>query len=54
MGALYPGVKWLGHEADHSRPSSTKLKYARIYNSIPTILLRDVHKDTFNFYLNDS
>jgi len=54
MGALYSGVKWLGHEADHSRPSSTKLKIARSYNSISMILLRDMHRYNFNFYLNES
>jgi hypothetical protein len=25
-GALSPGVKWYGHEADHSPPSSVKVK----------------------------
>jgi hypothetical protein len=25
-GALSPGVKWQGYEADHSRPSSAKVK----------------------------
>jgi len=26
LGALSLGVKWLGHEADHSLPSSAKVK----------------------------
>jgi len=33
--ALSTGVKWLGHEADHSPPSSTKLKNAGSYTFTP-------------------
>jgi hypothetical protein len=28
LGALSPGVKWLGHEAYYSSPSSAKIKNA--------------------------
>jgi len=34
-GALTPGVKRLGHEADHSPPSSAEFKNAWKYNSTP-------------------
>jgi len=30
-----PGVKWLGHEADHSPPSSTKVKNVWSYTYTP-------------------
>jgi len=33
-GAVTPGVKWQGHEADHSPPSSAKAKNAWSYTSI--------------------
>jgi hypothetical protein len=39
LGALSMGVKWLGHEADHSTPSGAKVKNAWSYTSIPTISL---------------
>jgi len=31
------GVKWLGHEADHSLPSSAKVKNVCSYTSLPNI-----------------
>jgi hypothetical protein len=34
-GALSQGVKWLGNEADHSPPSSAKVKNAWSYTSTP-------------------
>jgi len=34
-GALSQEVKWLGHEADHSPPSSAKVKDVMNYTSIP-------------------
>jgi hypothetical protein len=37
--ALSLGIKWPEHEADHSRPSSTKFKNAWSYTSTPTIRL---------------
>jgi hypothetical protein len=35
LGALSPGVKWLGHETDHSPPNSAKVKKTWIYTSTP-------------------
>jgi hypothetical protein len=32
---LIPGVKWPGHEADHSSPTSAEVKKMWIYTSIP-------------------
>jgi hypothetical protein len=34
-GVLFPGLKWPGREADHSYPSSAKVKNARSYTSTP-------------------
>jgi hypothetical protein len=34
MGALSPGVKQLGHEADHSPPTNAEVKNTWIYISI--------------------
>jgi hypothetical protein len=34
-GALSPGVKWQGREADHSPPASVKVKKMQIYTFIP-------------------
>jgi hypothetical protein len=41
-GALSPGVKRLGREADHSPPSSAEVKNAWSYTSIPPICLNGV------------
>jgi len=35
-GALSPGVKWPGREADHSPQSSAEAKNAWSYNSVPS------------------
>jgi hypothetical protein len=35
LGALSPGVKRPGHEADHSTPASVKVKNMLIYTSTP-------------------
>jgi hypothetical protein len=35
LGALSPGVKQSGHEADHSPPSSAEVKNVWSYISIP-------------------
>jgi hypothetical protein len=35
LGNLSPGVKWLECEADHSPPTSAKVKNAWSYTSIP-------------------
>jgi hypothetical protein len=34
-GVLFLGVKWLGHEADHSPPSSDEVKNVWSYTSVP-------------------
>jgi hypothetical protein len=34
-GALSPGVKWQGREADHSSPTSAEVKKIWIYTSTP-------------------
>jgi hypothetical protein len=39
-GALSLGVKWLGHEAHHSPPSSAKVENVWIYTFTPPIHLR--------------
>jgi hypothetical protein len=41
-GALSLGVKQLGHEADHSPPSSAKVKNAWSYTSTPPVRLHGV------------
>jgi hypothetical protein len=41
-GGLPPGVKWSGHEVDHSPPPSAEVKRAWSYTSTPTIRLHDV------------
>jgi len=38
-GALSQGVKQLGHEADHSPPSSAEVKNMWSYTSVPPICL---------------
>jgi hypothetical protein len=34
-GDIFPGVKLLGHEADHSPPNSAEVKKIWIYTSTP-------------------
>jgi hypothetical protein len=41
-GLCSPDVKWLRYNADHSPPSSVKVKNAWRYTSIPPILLHGV------------
>jgi hypothetical protein len=41
-GAFSLGVKWQGHEADHSSPSSAKVQNAWRYTSIPPPRLHGV------------
>jgi hypothetical protein len=36
MEALSPGIKWPGHEDDHSPPATTNIKYAWSYTSTDT------------------
>jgi len=38
-GALTSGIKWPGREADHLPPSSSDIKNACSYTSIPSIRL---------------
>jgi len=51
--ALSPGVQQLGHEADHSPPSNTKVKNAWSYTSTPTYMSMVwclvKHGDNFTF-----
>jgi hypothetical protein len=55
-GTLSLGVKWLGHEADHSPPSSAKVKNAWSYTSTPQYvfmawyLVKERDNFTFIFY----
>jgi hypothetical protein len=42
-GALSPGIKLPGHEADHSPPTSTEVKKTWICTSTPNLLLGIVH-----------
>jgi len=53
LGILSPRVKWPRHEADHSPPSSTKVKNMLRYTSIPPYTFRvwclAKHRDNFTF-----
>jgi hypothetical protein len=51
FGALAPGVKWLGLEADHSPPPNTKIKNAWSYTSTNATCLNGAHRDMFTFTL---
>jgi hypothetical protein len=44
------GVTWLGHDVDHSPPSSTKVMNKWIYTFIPRFLY-GVDRDNFIFFL---
>jgi len=54
-GSLSLEVKWPGHEADHSPPSSAEIKNVWSYTSIPPYILMTwclvKHRDNFTFYL---
>jgi hypothetical protein len=54
-GALSLRVMWLGHEADHSPPSSAKVKNVWSYTSTPQYVFMAwclvKHKDNFTFTL---
>jgi hypothetical protein len=41
-GALSLGLKWLGHEAEHSPPSSAEVKHVWSYTSTPPACLHGV------------
>jgi hypothetical protein len=47
-GALYLGVKWLGHEARHWPPLSAEVK--KEYSLLPG--LHSTYRDNFSFNLN--
>jgi hypothetical protein len=46
LRAVSPGVKWLGHEADHLSPSSAKDKNEWSYLPTPTYVFV-VYRDNF-------
>jgi hypothetical protein len=54
VGALFLEVKWLGHEADQSIPSGTKVKNKWSYSSTPpsvfTVWCLIKHRENFTFY----
>jgi len=39
----FPGIKWLGHEVDHSPKSRTEVKNGRSYTFIPPLCLHSVN-----------
>jgi len=55
LGALFPGIKWLGLEPDHSPPFCAKIKNVWDYTSTPSYVFRAwclvKHRDSFTFYL---
>jgi hypothetical protein len=50
---LFPGVKHLGHEFDHSASSSADFKNKWGYTSIPVLCLHGVGRKNFTFILNN-
>jgi hypothetical protein len=53
-GALSPGVKRQGLEADHSHPISVEVKKMWIYTSTPPYVFKAQvvkHRDNFTFFL---
>jgi hypothetical protein len=49
-GAVSPGIKWLGREADHSLPSSVEVKkYVDLYIHSHVRLDGVKHSDSFTF-----
>jgi hypothetical protein len=55
LGAVSPRVKWPGHEADHSSPSSAKVNNAWSYTSSPPDIMSwclIIHRDSFTFTLH--
>jgi len=48
LGDLSLGVKWLGHEADHSLPPSAKDKSKWTYIPIPLKCLHVVHRNNLS------
>jgi hypothetical protein len=56
-GALTPKIKRMGHEADHSRPTSSKVKNAWSYTSLLPVSLHSVvlssAQGQLHLYLNN-
>jgi hypothetical protein len=51
VGALLPGEKQTGHEADHSSPTTAEVKKMWIYISTPLyVLIKD--RDNFTFFFS--
>jgi len=50
----FPGVKWQGHEANHSPPSGAEVKNEWSYTSTPSISLYRVVRDNFTFIHTNS
>jgi hypothetical protein len=48
-GGSFAGLKWPGHEVDHSPPSSTEGKNEWIHTSTPIIRLQGVEGDKFTY-----
>ena len=48
-GALCMGIKWLGHEADYSPPSTADVKNVWRCMSSPAIWLHTPYRDTFTY-----
>jgi hypothetical protein len=46
---VLPGIKWLGHDADHSSPSCTKVKNESSYISSPPKCLHGVKRGSCIF-----
>jgi hypothetical protein len=56
LEALSPGVKWLGHKADHSPSSSAEVKNVWSYTSTPPFVFMVWHlvksRDNFTLTFN--
>jgi hypothetical protein len=48
-GLLFLGVKWQGHEVDHSPPSNAEVENEWSYTSIPSVCLHGVEWEKLNF-----
>jgi hypothetical protein len=46
LRTLFPGVEQLGHEGDHSCPSSAKVKNVWSYTSIPQYVMSSCPEET--------
>lgn len=50
LGFLPMGVEWLGHETNHSPPSSVKVKNEWNYTTTPPLCFHGMQRDTFNLF----